>query len=129
MCIKCGTRKIPVYSIFILSGASIICGVVMCILSFVMTNSDLLEKLEEDKSLGDVETARNTIFIALLIFYLTTMFVSLIGFCTKCCKNKCFYCLYGWLLLPTWIIVFVFGGLCYAFATASDDTIADECKD
>ena len=129
MCFRCSTRKVPVYIIFGLSALSIIAGIAMCILAFMLTDSDLLKKLEEDKSLGDIETARNTIFVALLIFSLSTILVSLLGFCTMYCRNKCFYCLYGWLLLPVWIIVFIFGGLCYLFATVSDETLEDECKD
>jgi len=126
MCFK--NRDIPLLWIYLCSGYSILAGICVAILAVVLTSSDLLKKLEEDKELGDVETARNLIFISLMIFAMTTILVAAVGLFSKCCYNKCFFVLFGTLLLPTMLINFIFGGLCYVFATASDETTTDECK-
>jgi len=121
-------RTIPVVIVTVASLAAIACAVAMAALSFVLTDSDLLKKLEEDKELEDIKTVRNLVFLVLLIFSVLALLVSILGFCSWCCKNKCFYCLWGSMLIPTTLIVFIFGALCYVFATASDETLTDECK-
>jgi len=76
-----------------------------------------------EKEDEEIEDARKFIFMVLLIFSLVTIVIASLGFCFKWCKNRCFACLYGTLLFPTWIIVIVVGTLSTLASVASTDAI------
>lgn len=111
-----------------MSIGGVICGIVMIIMSFLMTDKEILKQLEEDKNFEDMEDGRKLVFLFLLMFSLVAILVSACGFCLKCCENRLFVCCYGLILLPTWIVVLLFGGLSLAVATVGKDELEDECN-
>ena len=101
----------------------VVCGIAMIIMSFFMTDKEILKELEKEESFDELEEYRKLIFFTLLVFSLTAIFVSALGFCLKCCYNRCFVCCYGFILLPTWIVVLSFGILSFTIATVGQDEI------
>ena len=126
MCFK--IRVVPVVIVSVASLAAIICGIAMAALSFALKDSETMKKLDEDKEIVNIFFFRNLVFLVLLMFAVLALIVSIFGLCSWCCKNKCFYCCWGSCLFPTYLTVFIFGVLSYVFATASTESLTDECK-
>ena len=122
-------RNIAVASISCLAILVGISGICMMVFSFLLTNSEFIEKITKAKAFEDVDDARKMIFWALVIFSVVTILLAFCGCCFKCCWNRCFAWAYGIILTPVWILVVIFGGLAAGASVASGDTVEDTCKD
>ena len=120
-------RKTPVRCLCVLSGIAVIFGILIAVFAFLFTGSAVLQNMEKENS--SLETARKSVFLVLLIFALVTIIVAALGFFFKCCKNKCFYCLYGILLLPTCLIIIAFGAVATIVSTASGEHVKTFCDE
>lgn len=76
---------------------------------------------------SDIEDARKFVFLALLVFSLTTIGIASCGFLFKWIENRCFVCVYGIILLPTWIFLVVIGSVAVLASVASTDHIEKQC--
>ena len=118
-------RKTPTRCIMVLSALAAICGLVMIVFSFMLTNNDVIENMEKENA--DIGDAKKLIFLVLLIFSLITIVIAALGFMFACCKNRCFAVLYGLLLLPSFIVIVIIGAVSIAASVAASDTIEEEC--
>lgn len=118
-------RKKPVCCIMILSALGAICGIIMIAFAFVFTNQDVVKQMEKQNA--DIEDGRKLVFAGLVAFAIFTTLVSVMGFCTKCCKSWCFNIIFGTLLLPIWIVVVVIGAGALLISVAAEDKITEEC--
>lgn len=121
-------RKTPMRCIVILSALAAICGIMMIIFSFMISNNSLIEKME-GKDLLDIEGQVDFIFVALLIFSLATIVISVLGFFFICCKNRVYACAYGIVLLPSWIVLVTVGFVALAASVIADDEITRICEE
>ena len=80
-----------------------------------------------EKENPDIKDGKKLIFIVLVIFAATTIFISVLGFCFHCVKNRCFAVIYGLILLPTWIVVIFVGSLAVVVSIAAEDEIKKQC--
>ena len=127
MCFK--SRTCPVTCIYILSVLAAIAGLCMIIFSFLLTSSEFVEKIGEADSFDDIEDGQKFIFTVLVIFSITTIVIAGCGFCFKCCNNRCFAGMYGCILLPTWLLVIVVGGVATGLSLGAKDQIEEVCND
>ena len=120
-------RRIWTRSILVLSVLASIAGACMIIFSFVLTNSDFIKKIGEAENFESVDNARKFIFLVLLIFSCVTIATALCGFCFSCCnvRNRCIVVIYGTILLPTWLIVVIVGGISTGASFAAKSTVED----
>lgn len=122
-------RKTPACIMMFLSTVAIALGCLIIYFAAKLTGSDVLEKMKEEKSLGDdVERIQRLIFLVLVIFAVVGICVAFIGCCFLYIKNRCCVCTYAILLIPTWLIYIVFGGVAVWAATNSDERIVEECN-
>lgn len=118
-------RKTPVRILMGCSIFAVIFGILMIVFAFMLTNNSILDQMEQENS--DISDARKFVFMVLLIFSLVTIGIASCGFCLKCIKNRCFTCMYGIVLLPTWIFLIVVGAVAIMASVASSDAITDQC--
>lgn len=124
MCFE--SRKIPMRCIVVLSALAALCGLMMIIFSFLFIDNSLLENMDKNDLLN-IKSQKNFIFFALVIFSLATIAISALGFCFICCKNRVFACIYGTILLPSWIIILVIGFVAVAASIIAADEIDTIC--
>ena len=124
-------RRFWARSIFVLSILASIAGACMIIFSFVLTNSEFIKKIGEAESFESVDDARKFIFLILLVFSCVTIATSLCGLCFSCCnvKSRCVVASYGAILLPTWLIIVIVGGIAAGASFAAKSTVEDQCQD
>lgn len=118
-------RKTPVAIICGCSVVAVIFGVLMIVFAFLLTNNKILDQMQQENA--DIDSARKAAFTLLLIFSLTTIAIAALGFCFRWVKNRCFACIYGIILLPTWIVLIVVGIITLAASVASSDHIEKQC--
>ena len=118
-------RKTPAKILCGCSAFAAIFGILMIVFAFMLTNNAILEQMEKENP--DIKDSKSLVFIILLIFSLATIAIASLGFLLRCIENRCFTCLYGIILLPTWIVLVVIGFVSLAASTASTDAIQDAC--
>lgn len=118
-------RKTPVAILCGCSVVAVIFGILMIVFSILLTSNKLLTEMEETYS--ELSDARKLMFVGLLIFALITIGIAACGFFCKCVKNRCFTCLYGIILLPTWIVTIIIGASALALSAGSKQWLEDEC--
>ena len=128
MCLcKFETRRWPLCIVVGGSFFVVVAGIVMIAISVMFYNSDVVENVsKEDDRIDD---GRKFIFVCLLIFSLVTLLVGGLGFCFCWTKSRLFACLYGLVLLPTWIFILTVGVVAVAFVYVGKDRIEEECQD
>jgi len=118
-------RKSPVKIMCCCSFFAALFGILMIVFAFLLTGNSMLENMEkEDESIEDV---RKLIFTILLIFSLVTIVIASLGFCFTWCKHRCFVCMYGIILLPTWIFVLVVGTIATLASVTATENIEEQC--
>ena len=127
----CGTcfsvRNIPLKIVMWLSFLVFLVGIVMIVYTFLFTNADVVEQM--GKQNDQVDSGRKFIFVVLMIFAFVTIIVGCLGCVFKWVKNKLFACVYGFILLPTWIMVITVGAFATWLSFAAKDKIEEECED
>ena len=119
-------RKPAVITLMVLSGLACLFGILMIVFSALLTNNAVLKQMGKDyKPLDD---ARKMVFLVLLIFSLVTIGIAAMGFCAKCVKNRCFYCFYGFILLPAFLLVVIFGIIGLAAGGAAKNYVDTTCQ-
>ena len=118
-------RKKPVKIIMVFSVIVAIMGGLMIAFAAMLTGNETLKQMAKEEP--DLDDVRTLMFTILLVFALVVIAIALLGCCLWFCKNKCYQCTYGILLIPTTLIVLGFGAACTAVAVLSSDTIQDEC--
>lgn len=121
-------RKMPMRCIVVLSALAALCGIMMIVFSFLIKDNALLEKVQ-GADLLDIESYMDFIFVALLIFSLATIAISVFGFFFICCKNRCFACVYGTVLLPSWVVLVIVGFVALVASVAASDEINKICRE
>ena len=86
---------------------------------------DKISDVDEVEKDIDVKAVRNAIFFVLLIFALVALIAAIMGIGSCKIKNRCYTCCYGILLLPTWIVIFVMGGISVWVSLTAEDVIED----
>ena len=124
----CSKRKTAVGCVGLLAILAGICGILMIVFSFILTDSEFIKKIGEAKAFEDVEDSRKFILYGLVTFSVFTMLIALCGCCFKCCKNRCFAVIYGVILTPVWLIVVILGGLAAGASIASEDVVEEQCQ-
>ena len=130
MCGKCppfAARTIPLQIVMWLSLLVMITGIIMIVYTFLFTDADIVENMGKQNS--QIDDGRKFIFIGLMIFAFITIIVAAMGCCFKWCHNKIFACTYGFILLPTWIMVLTVGAFSTWLSFAAKDKIEEECED
>ena len=118
-------RKTPAKVIFVLAGIASVMAICMIAFAFLLTNNDVLKNMEKEDD--DLKDARQLLFLVLLCFALAIIAVAALSFFLRCISNRCYVMTYGCILLPSWIIVVIFGAIATAISIAAEDTIQDEC--
>lgn len=104
-----------------LATCALIAGAVMLALAIVLAKNTLLDKLEAtNPQLGQ---AKKIAFIILIIFASVEILVSFLAILFKWCKNRCYACFYGVILMLTWPIIVAFGAFSVAITKIGSDTI------
>lgn len=76
-----------------------------------------------------MEKGRKLLFMILLVISIIAIVIAALGFCFKCLKNRCFVCTYGLILIPTWLVYMIFGGIGIGLSTVSKDAVESACTD
>lgn len=127
MCCCFKKRTVPACIVGILSAFGIVGGGLMIWLSIKLNNSDMLKEIENVEDLKneyDLAYVKRMVFIALLIFAIIIVIASVMGILACKIHNRCYTVFYGILLLPTWIIVLIFG-IIAAYASNFSSTVVE----
>ena len=123
----CLLRRHSAIPICILSGVAALCGVAMIVFSALLTDNPIVRQLEKDKS-TDIKKGKEMLFLVLLVFSLVTITVSCLGILLRWCEVRACAIFFGIVLLPTWIIVTVFGGAAIFISAGAKEAIEEECE-
>ena len=120
-------RKTPATIVLIASLVGAIAGITMIFFSLNFINSDLMEAVSQ--SVSGIEQYRNMGAQGLLTLSLLATIISLLGVGLYCCKHPCFAVGFGLLLLPSFLLILIFGlvlsGISYGTAVQVDAVCAE----
>ena len=88
-----------------------------------------MEKIKEAGSMSDLKDVQTLMAVFFFGLAAVILILSILGFMFRCCENRCYAFCYGICLFPAWAILFVFGGLAVAWASASEDDLVKFCND
>ena len=111
MCFK--SRKKPACIVGILSGAILIISIGM-FTSVKFAGADVFEVFKDDED--EIRKLKSILSFALMSFAGLTLVLGVWGLCLLKIKNRCCPVCFGVLLLPAWILSFVFGSVIVWFS-------------
>mmetsp|Transcript_29351 Transcript_29351/g.36454 ORF Transcript_29351/g.36454 Transcript_29351/m.36454 type:complete len:197 (-) Transcript_29351:569-1159(-) len=131
MCCLFKSRKTPACIVFILSFLGMVAGIAMIYFAVKLNGSEFMDKISQVDDLTadyDMEAARKLIFYGLIVFALIAIIAALMGMVACKVKNRCYTICYGCILMPTWIIILIVGGLAVYASTEGKDQLMTQCK-
>lgn len=120
-------RKTPVNCITLFSIIVAICGVIMVAFSYLGTQSDTVQNLKEAKSMEDLNSSSKVMAVFFFGLSFFIIVVAVLGFCFRCCKNRCYAICYGVTIFPVWLLLIIFGGIAVGIALAGEDDMVKYC--
>ena len=122
-------RKTPVNCITLFSFIVTICAIIMVVFAYLGTQGETLDTLKKAKSMDDLDST--AALLAIWFFGLSALIlaVAILGFCFRCCKNRCYAICYGVTVLLVWILLLIGGGIAVSVALASQEDIEKYCID
>ena len=122
-------RKSPVNCITLFSVVVAICGIIMAVFAYLLTSSDVLDKLKDTKKMSDLDDIQSSFAAGLFAMSAFIILLSVLGFCFRCCKHPCYAWIYGCTMFPVWLVLFILGGIAVSVAMAGDDDLVKYCNE
>ena len=79
----------------------------MLVSSGLISSNPLILNLEKEDE--EIKDTTMLVVLFLLIVSWLTITVSILGGFFICCKNRFYVCIYGVIILPTWVIIMAIG--------------------
>ncbi len=114
-------RKKPACVVGILSAVVLSAAIAMIALSVRFTGADLFKAFKEDDA--EISKLKNISFYILISFSGIVFLLGIWGLLLLKCTNRCCSILFGVCIMPTWVIIFVFGCVMAWFSNSSPSTI------
>ena len=121
------SRNTPVCCIAILSILTFIGGVLMIVFTVIVTGMDVVDELSKTEGFDRFNDVKGLFFAILLVFSLITICLSTCGLICRCVTSRRWACVYGVLLLPSFIVLVVFGFIFVAMSAWGKEKIEQEC--
>lgn len=112
-------RKTPVNCITLFSIVVTICAIIMVVFAYLGTQGETLDTLKQAKSMEDLDSTAALLAVWFFLLSALILVVAILGFCFRCCKNRCYAMCYGVTVLPVWILLLIGGGIAVSVALAS----------